>query len=268
MKAPSPIRNNKRHNRCVLFPMKKTTSTVPSSGRPKSRPLRHPAPSGSVFSGFSPEMCSGKCSSHIRHERKSRGSCLIGGKTERFDTPPPQAVARRIWPRLGIGCQEVGPRRIVGLIRAATKHFWHPCPVGFLLDYTPRIDSGILCCKWHPDFGCPPFVKFLVFWGRRMEDHGKTKEQLIRELAELRHVTDLRQNAEEEVRTQRQKAILDTIPDPAWLKDKEGCYLTVNPAWCHFIGIHANDALGKSPFEFFPPEVASKLSEQDRTVMR
>ena len=101
-----------------------------------------------------------------------------------------------------------------------------------------------------------------------MEDHEKTREQLLRELTELRHATDLRQKAEEQVRTERQKAILETIPDPAWLKDKEGRYLAVNTAWCHFIGINANDALGKTPFEFFPPELAPKLSEQDRIVVQ
>ena len=33
---------------------------------------------------------------------------------------------------------------------------------------------------------------------------------------------------------QRLKTILDTIPDPAWLKDKEGRFLAVNAAWCSF----------------------------------
>ena len=67
---------------------------------------------------------------------------------------------------------------------------------------------------------------------------------------------------------QRQRAILDNIPDPAWLKDKAGRYLAVNPAWCRFIGMNADDAKGKTAFEVFPPEVAQKLSEQDRIILQ
>ena len=82
--------------------------------------------------------------------------------------------------------------------------------------------------------------------------HGCLTSQVI-----VRDITD-RKKTEEALQTseRRQKAILDTIPDPAWLKDKEGRFLAVNPAWCRFFGIDAKDALGKTAFEFFPPEVA------------
>ena len=94
--------------------------------------------------------------------------------------------------------------------------------------------------------------------------HGCLTSQVI-----VRDITD-RKKAEEALQQseQRQKAILDTIPDPAWLKDKEGRYLAVNAAWCHFLDTDANDALGKTPVEFFPPEIAPKLSEQDRIVVK
>ena len=53
--ALSPIWQQQKAQSNDLLPMKRTTSTVPSTGRPfVPRPLRHPAPSGSVFSGFSP----------------------------------------------------------------------------------------------------------------------------------------------------------------------------------------------------------------------
>ena len=67
---------------------------------------------------------------------------------------------------------------------------------------------------------------------------------------------------------QRQKAILDTIPDPAWLKDKEGRYLAVNTAWCRFIGMDAQNVLGKTAFELFPADVAEHFGNLDRSVMQ
>ena len=65
---------------------------------------------------------------------------------------------------------------------------------------------------------------------------------------------------------QRQKAILDTIPDPAWLKDQEGRFLAVNAAWCRFFGIDAANVVGKTVFDFFPDEIAKQLWEVDRAV--
>jgi len=85
----------------------------------------------------------------------------------------------------------------------------------------------------------------------------------------VQDITD-RKRAEEVLRESehRQRAILDTIPDPAWLKDKDGRCLAVNAAWCRFFDMDAKDVLGKKTFEFFPPEVAEKMWEHDRTVMQ
>jgi two-component system, cell cycle sensor histidine kinase and response regulator CckA len=66
---------------------------------------------------------------------------------------------------------------------------------------------------------------------------------------------------------QRQKAILDTIPDPAWLKDENGHFLAVNTAWCRFFGVPAEKALGKTGKEFVPLETAEAFLEQDRRIM-
>lgn len=82
-------------------------------------------------------------------------------------------------------------------------------------------------------------------------------------------ITD-RKVAEESQRQSeyRQRAILDTIPDPAWLKDNEGRFLAVNTAWCRFIGMNAADVLGKTVFEFLPTDVAEEFWEQDRSVLQ
>ncbi len=94
--------------------------------------------------------------------------------------------------------------------------------------------------------------------------HGCLTSQVI-----VRDIT-ARKKTEEALQTseQRQEAILDTIPDPAWLKDKEERFLAVNTAWCRFSGIKSNDALGKTVFEVFPTEIAHKLSEEDRDIVQ
>ena len=66
---------------------------------------------------------------------------------------------------------------------------------------------------------------------------------------------------------QRQKAILDAVPDLAWLKDKEGRYLAVNSAWCRFFGMNSTDTLGKTAFDLLAPELAAKFEELDRSIV-
>ena len=100
-----------------------------------------------------------------------------------------------------------------------------------------------------------------------MMDHDKNKQQLI--LGVNMDLTE-RERAEEALRQSehRQRAILDTIPDPAWLKDKDGRFITVNAAWCRFFGLDAETVLGKTAVAFLPAEVAAKFEEQDHGIMR
>ena len=47
----------------------------------------------------------------------------------------------------------------------------------------------------------------------------------------------------------RQRAILDNIPDAAWLKDKDGKYVAVNEALCNLAGMKAVDLMGKTAMD-------------------
>ena len=70
-----------------------------------------------------------------------------------------------------------------------------------------------------------------------------------------------RQNAE------RQLAILDTIPDPAWAKDRDGRFAAVNRAWCEFTGFPREQALGRGDSDIFSPEAAARFQVEERAVI-
>jgi two-component system, cell cycle sensor histidine kinase and response regulator CckA len=96
-------------------------------------------------------------------------------------------------------------------------------------------------------------------------DHG-----VVVGIAGLARDITKRKQAEEKLREseQRLKTILDTIPDPAWLKDQEGRFLAVNAAWSRLWGINPRDAMGKTIVEILPPGVANRFDEQDRAIMQ
>ena len=65
----------------------------------------------------------------------------------------------------------------------------------------------------------------------------------------------------------RQKAILDNIPDIAWLKDRKGRYVAVNDPFGKAFGVAPKDLVGKNDHDIYPPEMALKHEKDSRDVM-
>jgi PAS domain S-box-containing protein len=65
----------------------------------------------------------------------------------------------------------------------------------------------------------------------------------------------------------RQNALLDNIPDMAWLKDKNGTFLAVNDQFAKARGIPREELVGRTDFDFWPEELAKRYLEDDQQVM-
>jgi len=65
----------------------------------------------------------------------------------------------------------------------------------------------------------------------------------------------------------QQQAILDNIPNMAWLKDRLGKYVAVNGPFCRAFGMTPEDLLGKTDFDIYPSELAVKYEKDFREVM-
>ncbi|HTY23518.1 MAG TPA: PAS domain-containing protein [Desulfomonilaceae bacterium] len=66
----------------------------------------------------------------------------------------------------------------------------------------------------------------------------------------------------------RRNAILDNIPDMAWLKDKEGRFLAANEPFAKACGISKEELFGKTDFDFWPQELAQRYKDDDEQVMK
>ncbi len=60
--------------------------------------------------------------------------------------------------------------------------------------------------------------------------------------------------------------VLDQVPDPVFVKDRNHTWIMLNDAMCAFMGYPREELLGKSDFDFFPPEEASVFHERDEMV--
>ncbi len=61
--------------------------------------------------------------------------------------------------------------------------------------------------------------------------------------------------------------IIDSIPDPIFVKDEQHRFLILNSAFCNFIGHPREALLGKSDYDFFPKEEVDVFWEKDELVM-
>ncbi|HEY9688549.1 MAG TPA: CHASE2 domain-containing protein [Coleofasciculaceae cyanobacterium] len=61
--------------------------------------------------------------------------------------------------------------------------------------------------------------------------------------------------------------VLAAIPEPLFVKDQNHRWIAVNPAFCNFIGFPAEALLGKTAEDVLPPELAAKLTNEDRRAI-
>ncbi|MDE3208269.1 MAG: PAS domain-containing protein [Pseudomonadota bacterium] len=65
-----------------------------------------------------------------------------------------------------------------------------------------------------------------------------------------------------------QKALFNTIPDMAWLKDRQSRYLAVNEAYVAASGLKEHQILNRTPLEIWPQEWGKTYLQTDEEVMR
>src|ERR1017187_7075868 len=88
-----------------------------------------------------------------------------------------------------------------------------------------------------------------------------------RVLAVVRDITK-RKRAETALAESRRllKAILDNIPDPAWLKDTQGRFLACNEPLAQLYGRKIEEILGKTAFDTIPSK-AERITREDQEVI-
>ena len=66
----------------------------------------------------------------------------------------------------------------------------------------------------------------------------------------------------------QKKAILNNIPDIAWLKDSQSRFIAVNDAFGSACGFLPDELIGKTDLDIWPKELAENYRADDREVMR
>ncbi|MEG3839259.1 PAS domain S-box protein, partial [Microcoleus sp. herbarium14] len=93
-------------------------------------------------------------------------------------------------------------------------------------------------------------------------------EQILQTNAQLEEEIRDRTAVQEQLKASEQflNNILNTIPDPIYVKDEQHRWLTLNDAFCQYIGRSRSELIGKSYRDFLPKEQADTYKEKDELV--
>ncbi len=84
----------------------------------------------------------------------------------------------------------------------------------------------------------------------------------------IRDITERKRIEEELLKSYRQQnAILNNIPDIAWLKDKESRFIAVNRPFADACGMNSEELVGRTDLDIWQQELAQRYRADDREVM-
>lgn len=98
---------------------------------------------------------------------------------------------------------------------------------------------------------------------RLRKAHDDLEVRVHERTAELTRVNEYLKEIES-----RQKAILNNIPDIAWLKDREGRFIAANEPFAKACGVPPDQLVGKTDFDIWPKDLAGRYRDDDEDVMR
>lgn len=83
-------------------------------------------------------------------------------------------------------------------------------------------------------------------------------------------VTSYIAHQEEELKRSKEflQSVINTIPDPVFVKDKNHRWIILNPAYCQFIGYPLESLLTKSDYDLFPRQEAEVFYSQNELVFQ
>ncbi|AFZ20504.1 PAS domain S-box protein [Allocoleopsis franciscana] len=154
------------------------------------------------------------------------------------------------------------------LLATTFQALTHPNDLDIDLDYANQLLSGEIRSYQMEKryFHKQGHIVWILLSGCLVRDH---QGQPLYFIAQIQDITE-RKRSEEALQESeaKLKAILDNVPGFVYLKDLQGRHLMVNRYCLEAFHITPEQLVGKTNAEFFPPELAQRIEENDREVLQ
>lgn len=106
-----------------------------------------------------------------------------------------------------------------------------------------------------------------LIWARHFPVYN-VKGKIYRYVTVTSDLTEQKQLEEVLTATRsQQQALLDNIPFLAWLKDKNGRYISVNTPFADYYKVSSDDIIGKTDYDLLPIDTAKKFEKIDNQIL-
>lgn len=95
-------------------------------------------------------------------------------------------------------------------------------------------------------------VILLVFWQRNYNLACTTASEMAQAFDDAEH---------------QAWQLLDSVPDPAWLRDRNGVFVAVNAAYLRFCGKSRAEVIGKKVYDVWPARMAATFGARDEQIL-
>lgn len=143
-------------------------------------------------------------------------------------------------------------------------------PWGSTPRWTTAAQAGLHLALAFPARGAGRVMAVLEFWSRAPEEDADeallslaqaTGDQ-IGQFLERQHIERALQDSEA-----LYHSLVQCLPQNIFRKDRNGRFTFANQRFCDTVGHTLDELLGKTDFDFFPPELAAKYVADDRRIM-
>jgi PAS domain S-box-containing protein len=160
--------------------------------------------------------------------------------------------------------------QVIGILELASFHEFQPHERMFLEKVSENIASAIISSKVKDQ------TDRLLKDSQQMTEQMRAQEEEMRQNMEELQATQesLQRESHEKESIQREivktrdflQAIINAIPDPVFVKDRQHRMMIVNDAVCKLNNWERKDVIGKTDFDFFPPEEAQKMWDSEEEL--
>ncbi len=179
--------------------------------------------------------------------REERLAYLSVGQMTEYPPDPLMYGIRKDWPEL-LSIMNKGIATLSEEDRNAIFDRWVPLQIRQGADWSEML-------HWALGLGSvfTLLLGITLFWNRRLAKEIRNRRRTEEQLSNANIFLD---------------KIINTMPNPFFVKDEQHRWMILNDAYCDFMGYTREQLIGKSDYDFFPKEQADVFWEKDDLVFR